>query len=124
MEFDPAKINTSSIDHVTILQCIDEPDDIRLTVCMVRNINNIAYYINITKINTHVANQFRAWKQRIADRDYMTNLSRDTGKQQSKLTETIRNSQKNRNFYGLYIHYILVITVVIDWITDAIVQSI
>ncbi|WBE14742.1 Zinc finger-like protein (2), partial [Monkeypox virus] len=28
MEFDPVKINTSSIDHVTILQYIDEPNDI------------------------------------------------------------------------------------------------
>lgn len=71
-----------------------------------------------------MANQFRAWKKRIAGRDYMTNLSRDTGIQQSKLTETIRNCQKNRNIYGLYIHHNLVINVVIDWITDVIVQSI
>ncbi|AGY98848.1 CPXV023 protein [Cowpox virus] len=124
MEFDPTKINISSIDHVTILQYIDEPNDIRLTVCIIQNINNITYYINITKINPHLANQFRTWKKRIAGRDYMTNLSRDTGIQQSKLTETIRNCQKNRNIYGLYIHYNLVINVVIDWITDVIVQSI
>ncbi len=78
------------------------------------------YYINITKINPHLANQFRAWKKRIAGRDYITNLSKDTGIQQSKLTETIRNCQKNRNIYGLYIHYNLVI----NWITDVIVQSI
>ncbi|AGJ91972.1 zinc finger-Like protein [Vaccinia virus] len=49
----------------------------------------------------------------------MTNLSRDTGIQQSKLTETIRNCQKNRNIYGLYIHYNLVI----NWITDVIINQ-
>ncbi|AUL80395.1 zinc finger domain containing protein [Vaccinia virus] len=54
----------------------------------------------------------------------MTNLSRATGIQQSILTDTIRNCQKNRNIYGLYIHYNLVINVVIDRITDVIVQSI
>ncbi|AEY74711.1 zinc finger-like [Vaccinia virus] len=58
------------------------------------------YYINITKINPHLANQFRAWKKRIAGRDYMTNLSKDTGIQQSKLYVTVKKIET----YMVYIY--------------------
>ncbi|AOP31493.1 zinc finger-like protein [Skunkpox virus] len=125
MEFDATKVTTSYMDYVSILKYIDEENNIRLTVCIIKNHNNkFINYINITKIYPYLANNFRAWKKRTIGREYMTNLSINTGIHQSELTETIRKCQRNITIHGLYVHYDIFINVVIDFIINENVRSI
>ncbi|AOP31704.1 zinc finger-like protein [Volepox virus] len=124
MEFDATNVNISYMDHVTILGYTDEPNNIRLTVCVMKNYINKNNYINITKIYPYLVNNFRSWKKRTTGREYMNNLSINTGIQQSELTETVRRCRRNIDIHGLYVHHVIIFDVIIDFILDENIRSI
>ncbi|AEN03597.1 zinc finger protein [Yokapox virus] len=112
-QFNHNKITHSKYNNVDVLKYIDSTISFELTYCIIYNNNSI--YINLSKINYDIYSKFMSWKKTKVGKTIINNICTTINILQKDLFIRIRNTKKNKNIYGLYLHEYLFDNTILQW---------